>query len=421
MTAEQSRRQFLRSTAGAGFGVAALVGEAQGSKFAALDRGATGSLDACQAADRAIGVLVANGFDDVFPRLFEIDLLAGDPLLRETLCADAVRYLLADRATSRPPFRSTKISWPKNDRQGFRRCALLDPRDAVIYLTAAILIAQAIEPHRLPIATNTVFSYRFTNTQGTLFNSSYNAEAFHAETLARLATDRRIHLVRTDIESFYPQIAHERLRSILRRCAVEQDCIDVVLRLLRAWQDADGRGIPIGQDASRILGEASLIEVDRALVAAGVDFTRFVDDYRLFAPDAATAHGWLDILTRSLAREQLTLNAAKTALDAVTRSEYATLSARRKLGPASLSGAFEQRAPACPPSGCRRPSKPKDSTTATTRPESDSHPRPSLSSSSTRTPTSNTTIAVRVTAISGSIGGHEMLSVAISRAGFILG
>ena len=72
----------------------------------------------------------------------------------------------------------------------------------------------------------------------------------------------------------------------------------------------------MGSNASRILAEASLIGVDNYLMSLGVDFIRYVDDYRMFAPDAHKAQYWLTLLIDRLDQEGLMINMSKTKIEA---------------------------------------------------------------------------------------------------------
>jgi hypothetical protein len=359
MANDQSRRQFLQSTAGVGFGIAGLPAfpvEESYSKSSTVARQISNREDVYPAVDRAIKVVMADGIDDVFPKPFELGLLA-DADLKQAIRLRVVESLIS--GSPAPGHPAAYIPWPKNDRRELRRCTLIDPYDAIAFLALALLIAQKTEPSRLPVSSNKSFSYRLLPGSTPLFDSRYNAEAFHAEALARLSQEGKTYLVRTDIENFYPQIAHDRLRSILESHHVDGAYIEAVLNFLARWQDINGRGLPVGPDASHVLAEVALIEVDRDLVAAGVSYIRFVDDFRLFAPDAGTARAWLDLLSRSLAREQLTLKAKKTGVDVVSRSDYPDMWASRHLGPLSAKGEFAQQNPPDPPSRSRRRNQPR--------------------------------------------------------------
>ncbi|GJL53979.1 MAG: hypothetical protein NPIRA02_11110 [Nitrospirales bacterium] len=89
--------------------------------------------------------------------------------------------------------------------------------------------------------------------------------------------------------------------------------------LLLFWANRDSYGLPVGSNASRILAEAALLEVDNYLLSIGVKFCRFVDDYRLFAPNVHTAHQWLTQLIERLWLEGLTINKGKTKIEDVSQ------------------------------------------------------------------------------------------------------
>ena len=84
------------------------------------------------------------------------------------------------------------------------------------------------------------------------------------------------------------------------------------------WANRDSYSLPVGSNASRILAEAALLEVDNYLLSIGVKFCRFVDDYRLFAPNAHKAHYWLTQLIERLWLEGLTINMRKTKIEDVS-------------------------------------------------------------------------------------------------------
>jgi hypothetical protein len=245
---------------------------------------------------------------------------------------------------------------PKEKMDEYRRCTLIDPLEALCFLSLAILIAEKIEPQRLPSSFHRVFSYRYEPKDSHLFDLKFNSEAFQNHTIARLADDGKAYLVRTDIKDFYASITGSALRNALSRHRVPHWCIETLMLMLGRWQQGSGAGIPIGPNASHILAEALLVDVDSDLIKDGIDYIRFVDDYRLFAPDADTARTWLEILSKRLRALGLILRADKTSVDAVNRSNYVSLLTERNIGPlAETSKPKPPQPPPCPPSGCRRP------------------------------------------------------------------
>jgi len=87
------------------------------------------------------------------------------------------------------------------------------------------------------------------------------------------------------------------------------------MRLLAGWNGNESYGIPIGSGPARLLAEATLIDVDEALLANQIAFVRFNDDYRLFAESYAEAYRHLAFLADVLHRNHgFTLQREKTFL-----------------------------------------------------------------------------------------------------------
>ena len=87
------------------------------------------------------------------------------------------------------------------------------------------------------------------------------------------------------------------------------------MHLLSGWNGTETFGIPIGGAPSRILAEITLSDVDEALLASGIDFIRFNDDYRIFANSHATAYRHIAFLAETLFRNHgLSLQPQKTTI-----------------------------------------------------------------------------------------------------------
>jgi hypothetical protein len=125
-------------------------------------------------------------------------------------------------------------------------------------------------------------------------------------------------LVSCDIANYYDRLNLHRLESILLSLNFDKSKVKQLNELLLFWANRNSYSLPVGSNASRILAEAALLEVDNYLLSMGVKFCRFVDDYRLFAPDALTAHYWLTLLIERLWIEGLTINQLKTKIEDVT-------------------------------------------------------------------------------------------------------
>ncbi len=100
--------------------------------------------------------------------------------------------------------------------------------------------------------------------------------------------------------------------------------VNLINELLLFRSNRDSYGLPVGSNASRILSEANLIGVDNYLLSMGVDFIRYVDDYRFFAPNASVAHYWLTVLIDRLGQEGLSINMSKTKIEPNDRYMHVT-------------------------------------------------------------------------------------------------
>jgi hypothetical protein len=75
----------------------------------------------------------------------------------------------------------------------------------------------------------------------------------------------------------YSRIYDHRLENVIQASARSQRSIDVARVLVKYLSNISGRnsyGIPIGPNASRVLAEAVLIDVDAGLLSDGADFIR---------------------------------------------------------------------------------------------------------------------------------------------------
>lgn len=208
---------------------------------------------------------------------------------------------------------------PKKELFDFRKCAHIQPMDEIKYLSLVLQLAHKIERSRIKKSDNIIFSYRFSPQNGYLFDPKYNFTSFR-ENVSKKSRKENINVVVScDISNFYDRLNLHRLECILSSiegCSAES--IHLLNQLLLFWSNKDSYGLPVGSNASRILAEAALIEVDNYLVSQKINFCRFVDDYRIFAEDAATAHHWLSLLVNRLSKEGLFINTNKTEIKDVS-------------------------------------------------------------------------------------------------------
>ncbi len=323
----RSRRGFLGTSVvlGAGLVMGAPLrslgatdsGGRSGGRLGALATTPTAGASSARIAGAvalSMSAVVRDGFGDVLPRPFEIDLLASSPHLQVSVF-DQVATRLGRLAFDSSDFKPIEyVFLPKRQPAALRRCAVIDPVDLISYLSLSVLAAPSIEACRSARAEKSVFSFRFSGRPPHLFNRNYVYGSFVRHVDQRRDAPATKVLVTADIESFYDRLALDTVRASLLRCSVERWVVDYLVDLLSFWSAGAGRGLPVGSNASRILAEAVLAGIDDELRAAGVDYSRFVDDFRFFAPDVSTAETWLRQLTRSLRVRGLEVNRAKTRL-----------------------------------------------------------------------------------------------------------
>lgn len=249
------------------------------------------------------------GDTDVFPLPFEYDAINHDwAALRDYLSSQNVlewavrphRSLLAPKA-----------------KYGFRVITQLDPLDFLIFSATVLELAQDIEATRIPTANLRVFSYRCSpDPEGRLFDPAIGYAKF--QSVCRAILDRHeefTHVVTTDISDFYCRIYHHRLENALNASTSKSNHVKAVMRLLSGWNGTETFGIPVGSAPARLLAEIAISDVDEALLANGIRFVRFNDDYRIFSTSHSEGYRYLAYLADVLFKNHgLTLQQQKTAV-----------------------------------------------------------------------------------------------------------
>ena len=287
--------------------------------------------------DWALAHALKYGDTDVFPRPFEFEAIEHD-------WQEIRRYLSQQdiRGWNVRPHRS--LIAPKG-KYGFRVVTQLDPLDFLVFAATVKEIAEDIESHRVSVLHNIVFSYRYApDPDGRLFNPDIGYRSFQSHCKTTIdARPQYSHIGVTDISDFYPRIYHHRMENALQSACNSQEHVSSVRRLLSGWNGTETFGIPVGNAPSRLLAEITITDVDEALLARGVNFARFNDDYRLFACSHAEAYRHLAFLADILFRNHgLTLQSQKTEVVTVDRfrQKYLPTAASRELD--SLHDRFDE-------------------------------------------------------------------------------
>jgi hypothetical protein len=192
--------------------------------------------------------------------------------------------------------------------------AIAGIRDSVLLRLDAGPIGELTDP----AISDRVCSYRLTPLQG-----SDDAWAFRKRQEGwRLFTEGGIAILdkgalpfmcRTDVTKYYPSVELDLLRELLLR----QGCYEKAVRRIdccfKFWQRFCGlKGLPIGPEASAVLGNFFLSRVDQSIVAGNADHLRYGDDILVFTESRSLGQAIIGVIDRELKSLGLTISAEKT-------------------------------------------------------------------------------------------------------------
>ncbi len=278
-----------------------------------------------EACNTAINNVIKEGTTDVelFKKPFEIKLLENNEIRQEVI-ENIVNSIKKCNLEELKISKIGHVLVPKKNLCDYRKCAWIDVIDEIKYLTIVLLMARDIEVARDNKSNKKVFSYRLKikGNNGYIFDNEYNYTSFRNRIAEKSKMKNKRIVVECDISNFYDRLNLHRLESVLLSIEkIDKDAIKLLNEILLFWSNRDSYGLPVGSNASRILAEAALIEIDNYLISKNIDFCRFVDDYRIFSKSASEAHKNLAILVERLNKEGLFLNFSKTNIKELVRND----------------------------------------------------------------------------------------------------
>ena len=265
---------------------------------------------------RAFNHILGVGFDDIIKRPifhphFEHDILKKSESVQKNIFKNA--FLVFNKNNiGEMSFSPVDNVYVPKQRFIQRKCAYLEPEDCLKYLSLVVAIAGKIEQNRIPRQKNIVHSYRYNKTGKILFSKNYNYGTFRKQSQRISSKTSYKYKIITDIAGFYEKINIHRIESQLLSIGCDPNIVSKINQILLTWAGRDSYGLPVGGDASRILAEASLLDLDRFLVRRNIPYIRFVDDFRIFAKDMDEAAYYIQILQGRLAEDGLLLSTEKT-------------------------------------------------------------------------------------------------------------
>ncbi|MER9831354.1 RNA-directed DNA polymerase [Mesorhizobium sp. M0134] len=250
--------------------------------------------------------IVQNGDTDIFPYPFELRFLeqSAEKVLDELCTLDLSTYQPMSLVESLIP--KTKF--------GFRVAHQPFPVDTVLYTALVAKISDAIESGRDDPSYNRAFSYRKSLGLSSPFfvdNRSFKNWLNHLQ--AQLFSAEYSHAIRADISDFYMRIYRHRLENILDSLSGDTATVKRIEKFLSVWRGGQSFGLPVGCDASRLLAEAALNDIDMALISEDFWHTRYVDDFVILVKSGQDPYAALAFVAQSLSgNEGLSLNNQKT-------------------------------------------------------------------------------------------------------------
>lgn len=256
----------------------------------------------------ALGHIVKNGDTDIFPFPFELKFYEAkfDTLVDSLATQDYANY---------SPMSLVESLVPKT-KYGFRVAHQPYPSDTVVYTALVCSIIDDVEIGRADTFGEAAFSYRKSNGLSDPFFVPERHFKDWTESLEKYVfSDEFSHVIRTDISDFYMRIYRHRLENILDSLSGKTPIVKKIEKVLAVWRGGQSFGIPVGSDASRLLAEATLHDLDMALMSEGYKHTRYVDDIIILVQKGQDPYAALAFLAKHLSEnEGLSLNNQKTTI-----------------------------------------------------------------------------------------------------------
>jgi hypothetical protein len=244
---------------------------------------------------------------DIFPKLFEHQAF----LIQK----DRASQYLKNKDINQWEINADRQCLVPKQHFGFRIATQLDPSDTTFFTALCWEVGNEIESARIPSNECIAFSNRFINdgTNFNFFDRDINFTSFQAHS-AELAKQYPFVVV-SDIADFYPRIYLHRLENALNNALAKFPAHSkAIAQFIKQWNQNVSYGIPVGTNASRLLAELVIDEIDKSLQAEGIVFCRFVDDYRIFCKSREEAYQQLTRLANVAFSNAFTLHAQKTKI-----------------------------------------------------------------------------------------------------------
>ena len=266
-----------------------------------------------KALNWALHHALEKGDTDIFPAAFEYQAVKADwaQITAGIQATDMLEWKV----------RAARRCLAPKHKFGFRVSTQLDPLDFIIFTALVYEVGGKLEAQRLPATDGIVHSYRFAPaSDGHMFSEDWTYRSFQKASLKATAHGVKYVAV-ADIADFFPRISTHRIDNALDAAlGIGHQHATLLKRLVNQWAGTYSFGVPVGSAASRLIAELTISDVDQALLAEGLKYVRYSDDFRFFCKTESEAYRSLAILARTLWEQHgLTLQQHKTHVMPVRR------------------------------------------------------------------------------------------------------
>lgn len=140
-------------------------------------------------------------------------------------------------------------------------------------------------------------------------DTRYDAEYRRFGEMSQAIGEHSNFILRLDIQDFFASVSGPRVKDAMS--SLWGDAWEPISGLFDALERSGVRGLPPGYADARLIGNAILTHVDQAIP---VEFTRWVDDYRISVHSPDEGRKIMGVIERTLEQLGLKLNARKTSL-----------------------------------------------------------------------------------------------------------
>jgi hypothetical protein len=204
----------------------------------------------------------------------------------------------------------------------FRFVTQLDPLEYLLFTALVHEVGPQLEALRSPRTDNRVFSWRF-NVQpnGQMYSPDSRWDDFNKQCLRLARGGSSKWVVVADIADFFPHIYIHPVETALEAATGRSPEAYCLKRMISNWNGFVSYGLPVGLAGSRIIAEATINDLDQALIGSGRTYCRYSDDIRIFCKTEGDATAALEHLASHLFNVHgLTLQPQKTLV--LTKGDY---------------------------------------------------------------------------------------------------